>query len=164
VAKRVAYCGMLTALAMVFSYIEVLIPFHFGVPGIKLGLANLVVLTGIYYMRPLEVLVISVMRILLVGFMFGNGMSILYSLAGGLLSLGVMLLLSKIQAFSKVGVSIAGGVTHNIGQLLVAMLVVRTTHLVYYLPVLIFAGVVTGFLIGIVSDRMTAVWKQAPRG
>ena len=92
---KIAYCGMLTALAMIFSYVESLIPINFGVPGIKLGLANLVVLTGLYYLRPGEVLAVSVCRILLVGFMFGSGISILYSLAGGLLSFAVMLLLIR---------------------------------------------------------------------
>ena len=108
-AKRVAYCGMLVALAMIFSYVESLIPLNFGVPGIKLGLANLVVLSGLYRMKPGEVVVVSFARILLLGFLFGNGVSIIYSLAGGLLSFVIMLVLIKKGGFSEIGVSVAGG-------------------------------------------------------
>lgn len=112
---------MLVALAMIFSYVESLIPINLGVPGIKLGVANLVTVTGLYILAPMEVFVVVILRVLLVGFMFGNGMSILYSLAGGILSFLVMLLLKRIKGFSMIGVSIAGGVSHNIGQIAVAM-------------------------------------------
>lgn len=152
---------MLTALALIMSYVEALIPINFGVPGIKLGLANLVVLTGFYYLDAREVFAISMMRILLAGFLFGTGASILYSLAGGLLSFFVMYFLVRSRLFSEMGVSIAGGVTHNIGQILVAIAVTRTPALVYYLPVLLVAGAVTGLLIGIVSGRLKAVFKNA---
>lgn len=153
-AQSVAFCGILTALAMVFSYVEVLIPINFGIPGVKLGLANLVVLSGFYFLRPAEVLAVSVARILLVGFLFGNGMSILYSLAGGLLSFVVMLLLIRTGGFSPAGVSAAGGVSHNIGQLSVACFVVQTLKLAWYLPVLIVSGVLTGILMGLLSGRV----------
>ena len=156
-AKKIAYCGMLTALAMIFSYVEALIPVSFGIPGIKLGLANLVVLTGLYYLRPGEVLAVSVSRILLMGFLFGSGMSIVYSLAGGLLSFIVMLLLVKADQFSRIGVSAAGAVCHNIGQLMVAALVLKTAALVYYLPALMIAGLVTGIAMGFLSNRVMAL-------
>ena len=146
---RVAYCGVLTALALIFSYVEALIPISVGVPGVKLGLANLVVLFGLTFLHPGEVLAISLARILLSGFLFGNGMSILYSLCGGLLSFLVMFLLIKIKGFSMTGVSIAGGVSHNIGQILCAAAVVRTVKILWYLPVLIIAGTAAGFLMGI---------------
>ena len=154
VAQTVAYCGVLTALAMVFSYVEALIPVHFPVPGIKLGLANLVVLSGLYYLKPSLVLTVSVARIVLVGFLFGNGMSILYSLAGGLLSYLTMQAVMHEDGFSPVGVSVAGGVSHNIGQLFVAGLVLQSIGLVWYLPILIVAGTVTGFLMGLLSLRV----------
>jgi heptaprenyl diphosphate synthase len=156
---KIAYCGMLTALAMIFSYVESLIPINFGVPGIKLGLANLVVLTGLYYLRPGEVLAVSVCRILLVGFMFGSGISILYSLAGGLLSFAVMLLLIRADRFSQIGVSAAGGVFHNMGQLLMAMLILRSFALLYYAPVLIISGALTGALMGILANRVMYIFK-----
>ena len=154
IGRTVAYCGVLTALAMIFSYVETLIPVNFGVPGVKLGLANLVVLSGLYYLRPAQVLAISAARIVLTGFLFGNGVSILYSLAGGLLSFCVMLLLRKAVGFSPAGVSVAGGVSHNIGQLLIAMLVLRTVHLAWYLPVLLVSGAVTGLLMGLLTGRI----------
>ena len=116
ISRRVSSGAMLVALAMIFSYVESLIPINLGVPGIKLGVANLVTVTGLYILAPMEVLLVVILRVLLVGFMFGNGMSILYSLAGGILSFLVMLLLKQIKGFSMIGVSIAGGVSHNIGR------------------------------------------------
>ena len=160
-SRKIALCAMLMALAMIFSYVEVLIPINLGVPGIKLGIANLVVVVGLFFLP--EVLMISVARILLMGYLFGNGMSILYSLAGGLLSFLVMFLLKHIKGFSITGVSIAGGVTHNVAQICVAALVVQNRKLFYYLPALLVAGVITGMLIGILSDRILSVVKREGR-
>ena len=128
-SRKIALCAMLMALAMIFSYVEALIPINFGVPGIKLGIANLIVVIGLFFLPPAEVLMISIARILLMGYLFGNGMSILYSLAGGLLSFFVMLLLKKIKGFSMTGVSIAGAVAHNVAQICVAAYVVQNTKL-----------------------------------
>lgn len=150
--NRAAYFGVFTALALILSYVEMLIPINFGIPGAKLGLANLVIVIVLYKTDWKEALLLSVVRIVLSGFIFGNLFSILYSLAGGILSLAVMALLKKRNVFSTAGVSIAGGVSHNIGQLIVAMLVVETYQVGYYLPVLLAAGVATGLLIGIVSQ------------
>ena len=133
-AAKAAYVAILTALALILSYVEAMIPLNFGIPGIKLGLANLVVLIGLFLLRPGEVLAISVARILLAGFLFGNAASIIYSLAGGLLSFAVMLGLSKCSRFSIMGISIAGGVSHNIGQIIVASIAVENIKLMYYLP------------------------------
>lgn len=152
--ERVAYFGVFTALALIFSYVESLIPIQLGIPGVKLGLANLIIVIALYKMRLLEVFLLSIVRILLSGFIFGNYFSILYSLAGGLLSLAVMALLKKQGGFSVAGISIAGGVFHNIGQLLMAMAVVETLAVAYYLPVLLVAGLVTGFLIGLAAGEM----------
>ena len=150
--NRAAYFGVFTALALILSYVEMLIPINFGIPGAKLGLANLVIVIVLYKTDWKEALLLTVVRIVLSGFIFGNLFSILYSLAGGILSLAVMALLKKREVFSTAGVSIAGGVGHNIGQLIVAMLVVETYQVGYYLPVLLAAGVATGLLIGIVSQ------------
>ena len=152
--KNVAYFGMFTALALILSYVESLIPFHFGVPGIKLGLANLIIVIVLYKCSAKEAIVLSVLRILLSGFMFGNMFSIIYSLAGGFLSWGVMVLLRKRGTFSVTGVSIAGGVAHNMGQLVVAMAVVESYKVGFYFPVLLIAGVVTGLIIGIVAGEV----------
>ena len=152
--NRVAYFGVFTALALIFSYVESLIPIQLGIPGVKLGLANLIIVIALYKMRLSEVFLLSIVRILLSGFLFGNYFSILYSLAGGLLSLAVMALLKKTGDFSVMGISMAGGVFHNVGQLMVAMLVVETFSVGYYLPVLLVAGLVTGFLIGVAAGEM----------
>lgn len=152
--SKVAYFGVFTALALIFSYVETLIPINFGIPGVKLGLANLIIVVALYKMRLRETYLLSVVRVLLSGFIFGNYFSIIYSLAGGLLSLTVMALLKKKDGFSVMGISIAGGVFHNIGQLVVAMLVVETFSVAYYVPVLLIAGMVTGLIIGIVANEM----------
>lgn len=158
-SKRVAGVGVFVALAMVFSYIEVLIPFSFGIPGVKLGIANIVVVTGLYLLKPQDVFMVSMVRVLLMGMLFGNGVSLLYSLAGGILSFLVMLLCIKFHFFSVPGVSVVGGVSHNLGQLLAAMAVLRNGTLLYYFPVLLVAGVLTGALIGMLSDRIIKVLK-----
>lgn len=152
--NRVAYFGVFVALALIFSYVESLIPFHIGIPGVKLGLANLIVVIALYKMDVKSAFLLSVTRVILAGFIFGNLFSILYSLAGGVLSLSIMAVMKKNQGFSVIGVSIAGGVFHNVGQLLVAMVVVETYSVVYYLPVLLIAGLVTGFVIGIAASEM----------
>ncbi len=150
-AKKVAYLGMLTALAFVFSYIEFLLPLNFGVPGIKPGLANLVVIVALYMLNVRTACALSFVRILLTGLTFGNPASMIYSLAGGMLSLAVMILAKRCNLFSVTGVSVLGGVFHNVGQIVVAILVVETKSLLYYLPVLIISGTVTGALVGILA-------------
>ncbi len=142
---------MFVALAFVFSYIEVLIPFTVGIPGVKLGLANIVVLTALYAMGVKEAFVISCIRIVLVGFTFGNMFSIIYSLAGGLLSWLIMCICKKVKAFSIVGVSIAGGISHNIGQIAVAAVVLKTKSIGFYLPALLISGTITGLVIGLLG-------------
>ena len=152
--SRVAYFAVFTALALIFSYVETLIPVNLGIPGVKLGLANLIIVVALYKMRLSEAYLLSVVRVLLAGFIFGNYFSIIYSLAGGLLSLTVMALLKKWGGFSLQGISIAGGVFHNIGQLIVAAVVVETFSVTYYFPVLLVAGLLTGLVIGIVAEMM----------
>lgn len=152
--SKVAYFGVFTALVLIFSYVETLIPIQFGIPGVKLGLANLIIVIALYRMKLSETYLLSIVRVLLAGFIFGNYFSIIYSLAGGILSLTVMALLRKKGGFSVIGVSIAGGVFHNIGQLIVASVIVETFSVMYYVPVLLIAGLVTGLLIGIASDGM----------
>ena len=152
--RKTAFFGVFTALAMIFGYIETLIPIHFGIYGVKLGLANLVIVVALYKMGAAEALCLSIVRIVLTGFMFTNLFSILYSLAGGVLSLAVMTAAKKTDRLSVRGVSMLGGVFHNIGQLLAAMLVVETLSVAYYLPVLLTAGVLTGLVIGAVSGEI----------
>ncbi|MCR4933047.1 MAG: Gx transporter family protein [Lachnospiraceae bacterium] len=149
-----AKSGILVALALIFSYIEHLIPMPVPVPGVKLGLANLVTLTGLFFLNPLQVLLILITRIALAGFMFGNLSTIIYSLSGGLVSFSVMILAKKTKLFSPLGVSILGGVFHNLGQLLIAMLVLKSNALIAYLPILIIIGSISGTLIGIAAKAL----------
>ncbi len=151
---QTVHFGVFTALALLFSYIESLIPFHIGIPGVKLGLANLIIVIALYKMNARQAFLLSVTRIVLAGFLFGNLFSILYSLAGGMLSLIVMILLKKQNGFSVMGVSVAGGVFHNVGQLVIAMLVTESLNLFYYVPVLMISGLITGIFIGIIANEM----------
>ena len=152
--NKVAVFGVFTSLAPILSYVELLIPINFGIPGMKLGLANLLVVILLYKGCPRDALLLSVIRILLSGLIFGNMFSIFYSLGGGLLSLAVMVFLKKTGQFTVAGISIGGGASHNVGQLLVAMFVVQTYQVGYYLPVLLIAGVITGAVIGILSAEV----------
>lgn len=152
--------ALLIALAMVLSWLESLVPLSLAVPGVKLGLANLVVIFALYRLGPRQAAVISLVRVLLVTFTFGNAFSFAYSLAGAALSFVVMLLLQKTGKFSMLGVSIAGGVFHNIGQILVAMAVLGTAELMWYLPALLIAGIVAGVCIGAVGALITARIKM----
>ena len=153
--NRVAYFGVFTALALIFSYIETLVPISFGIPGVKLGLANLIIVIALYKIPLREVYVLSIVRVLLSGVLFGNYFSIAYSLAGGLLSLTVMALLKKAGGFSVIGISIAGGVFHNVGQITAAVFLMDTTAIYYYLPVLLIFGIVTGIIIGLMGGYVT---------
>lgn len=154
-AKRIAYLGLLIALAFVFSYIEFLIPINIGVPGAKLGLANLVIIVAIYTIGERNSFILSMLRIILVGFTFANMASMLYSLAGGILSFVAMVAAKRAKRFSITGVSVIGGVFHNIGQILMAIWVVKTSSLIFYLPVLLIAGTIAGVIIGILGAMVT---------
>ncbi len=160
-AKRVALAGIFVSLALIFSYVESLIPFNFGIPGIKLGLANVVVVTGLYLMKLPDVCLISLIRIFVSGLLFGNMMSLIYSLSGGILSLIVMIFLRKTGKFSVIGVSIAGAVCHNAGQIAAAILVTGVPVIAYYLPVLIGVGLVTGAVMGIIASRVLVILTRS---
>lgn len=153
--SRVAFLGMLLAVAFVLAYIETLIPFFVGIYGIKLGLANLAVMLALYNLGEKDAFIVAVARIVLVGFTFGNLFSMLYSLAGGLLSFAVMAIAKKMKLFSVTGVSVLGGVFHNVGQIIVAMLVVENEKILFYLPVLLISGVITGAVIGMLTGIIT---------
>lgn len=152
--SRIAQYGLLIALALVMSYIEAQIPACFAIPGIKLGLTNIVVLYALYNMDYKSAIIINLLRILLVGFMFGNGWSILYSLAGGILSGLVMILLKRFTKLKIVTVSVAGGVAHNIGQILVAVILLETKAIAWYLLVLWFTGIAAGVIVGIIGAEI----------
>lgn len=150
--RKIARMGLLVALSMILSYVESLIPAFVAVPGVKVGLANIVVIFALYTLGPIEALTVSLLRVILSSFLFGSVLSLLYSLSGALLSLGGMLLMKKVKIFSTTAVSVTGGVLHNVGQILVACLVLETDVLLYYLPVLILSGTITGAVIGIIAS------------
>ncbi len=152
--KKTAYLGMFLALALVCSYVESLIPFYFGIPGAKLGLTNIVVIILLYQAGAKEAFIVSMLRIVLSGFLFGNLFGILYSLFGGLFSFFCMTFLKRTRRFRVVSVSAAGGVSHNLGQLIIASVIVENWNLLYYFPALLLAGLITGVLIGIAAQEI----------
>lgn len=158
--RNVATYGMLIALAFILSYIESIIPIPVPIPGIKIGLANLVVITALFTMGTKQAFVLSMIRIVLVGFTFGNLSTMMFSFAGGMLSWLLMVAAKRWKRFSMTGVSILGGIGHNIGQILVAMWVINSSVLLYYLPFLIISGLITGAVIGIVGALITANIKK----
>lgn len=154
-SEWVARYGMMIGLAFIFSYIEAMIPISLGVPGIKLGLANLVNIVGLYVIGVRGTIAVSLLRIVLVGLTFSNVAAMAFSLAGGAVSLALMILCKKMKLFDQVGISIVGGVGHNIGQLAVAAFVVENVNVFYYLTFLLVAGTIAGALIGILGGIIT---------
>ena len=157
--KKVAMLGLTIALAMIMSYIEALVPLSFAVPGIKMGLANIVIIFVLYKIGTKEAILVSLIRVILVSLLFSNVMAMAYSIAGAVLSLSVMWLLKKTDRFSFVGVSIAGGIMHNVGQIIMAVILLGTEQIALYLPVLIITGTVTGVVIGIVAGLVINRFK-----
>ena len=153
-AGSVAGYGILIALALVLSYVESRIPAFFAVPGMKLGITNLLVIFALYRMGEKQAVFVNLLRVLLVSLLFGNAMSLSYSLAGAVLSGLVMILLKKTGRFSMVTVSIAGGIAHNVGQILMAMWMLGTGAILWYLAALWFSGIVAGTVIGIVGAQL----------
>ena len=149
--KKIALCGVLTALAMIFSYIESVIPIPIPVPGIKLGVANIAVITILYVLGVKEAIVINLLRIALTALLFGNVNSFLFSISGAVLSLTIMIIMKRLDFFSCIGVSVCGGVMHNVGQIIAAVFIMEIEAILFYLPVLIVSGVFTGVVIGVVS-------------
>lgn len=149
--RLLAISAMFAALALIFSYVEMLIPLPVPVPGIKLGLANLVIIIALYRMGFRYAFTINMVRIVVAGLLFSGVFGMIYSLAGGILSIVVMYLLYRTDRFSIVGVSMAGGVCHNLGQLLTACVLLENTGILSYFSVLLFSGLISGILIGILA-------------
>lgn len=162
--RKTALYGLFIALAFVLGYIESLLPIYLGAPGVKLGLANLVTVTLLYSLGAGPAAAVNLVRILLTGFTFGNMSSVLFSMGGAALSLLVMTLCRRFNLFGIVGVSILGGVFHNVGQFLVAAFVVKTFGVFSYLPVLLSAGcgagAAIGLLGGIITERIRGLWAE----
>lgn len=162
--QKAAWGGMMVALAFILSYIEFLIPLPTGIPGVKLGLANLVIFAAVYLMGAGEAFTIMAVRVLLTALTFGNLFYGLFSIAGGVLSLLVMLFCKRRQIFGMVGVSVAGGVSHNAAQILVAVAVLEMPELVWYFPVLLFSGILAGAVIGftggLLLERVSGIYNR----
>lgn len=152
--KKIAVLALSIALAMILSFVESQIPAFVAIPGVKIGLANIAVVFVLYKLGWKEAVLISLVRVVMVSMLFGTLVSLFYSVAGAVLSLTGMVLLKKTGLFSTVAVSVTGGVLHNVGQILMACLLLETNVIVYYLPFLILSGVIAGVVIGVVSAIM----------
>ena len=149
--KHLVTLSVSVAVAMLLSFVESQIPAFFPIPGIKLGLANVATMFVLYKLGPKEAIAVSATRVCLSSILFGSISAFFYAIAGALLSLAVMILLRLARVFSKTVVSIAGGVSHNIAQIGISMLILQTDVVILYLPALIISGIVTGALIGIIA-------------
>lgn len=152
--KKIAVLALAIALAMILSFVESQIPAFVAIPGVKVGLANIAVVFVLYKLGWREAVLISLIRVFMVSVLFGTAVSLFYSVAGAVLSLSGMILLKKTGFFSTVAVSVTGGVLHNVGQIIMACLLLETNVIKYYLPFLILSGVIAGIVIGIVSAIM----------
>ncbi len=159
--KKIASLGLFTAVALVLAYIEAMLPpIYHAVPGIKIGLPNIIIVFVLYRCGLKEAVVVSFVRMLAVSFMFGNLMALVYSMAGAALSMFAMAVLKKMNFLSVIGVSVAGGVFHNVGQILAAMILLGTAELGYYLVVLAVTGTVSGIFVGLCG---AIIVKQIPK-
>ena len=152
--KKISLLAMLLSLSMVFSYFEARFPIITWIPGAKLGLANIVVMVALYEIGTKEAWCLSVLRVILTGFLFGNFFAVLFSLAGAFLSLGIMTVLKRFTKLSMLFVSVAGGVFHNLGQIIVAGIVLENQNVWYYFPMLFFTGILAGAIIGILGSSI----------
>lgn len=160
-AKSIAYFGLLASLALILSYIEAMLPpIYSSVPGIKMGLPNIVVIFTLYKFGVKKACVISLVRVFAVALLFGNVMTLSYSLAGAILSLSLMAVFKKSSLFSVVGISVIGGVSHNLGQILVAIFVMQTLEIGYYMIVLAVSGTIAGVIIGIIGSILVKRFKS----
>ena len=151
--RKIAIVGILTTVALVLSYVEAILPpIWAAVPGIKIGLPNIIIIFILYKTGLKDALMVSAVRLFLVALLFGNAMTLLYSAAGALLSIALMTVCKKINLFSMVGVSIVGGVAHNLGQILVAMAIFETSQIGYYMIVLAVTGTLAGVFVGIAAS------------
>ena len=163
-ALKASAGGVALSVALILSYVEAVLPLNIGVPGIKLGLANIAVLFILYKYGFGYSLLISVLRVVLASLLFGNMSSFIYSISGALISIGVMALLKKTDTFSPVGVSVAGGICHNLGQVCAAAVLLDTSAVAYYIPVLVVSGVLCGAVIGLLGGILIKKLRFQEKG
>ena len=152
--RRLTTLSLLVAVSMILSYVESQIPVFIAVPGVKLGLANILSVFALYTLGVWGACGVSLVRVCLSALLFGNPVSLIFSLSGAVLSLGAMILVKKLCPFSPVGVSVVGGVMHNVGQICAAAIIMETGAIVSYLPVLIISGTVAGVLVGLAAGEL----------
>ena len=162
--RKVVHMGMLIALAMILSFIESQIPAFVAIPGMKIGLANIAIVFALYTLDFRSALTISLIRVVLSSLLFGSVVSLLYSLAGALISLAGMVLLNRTGLFGVMGISVFGAVLHNLGQIAVAWFILKTQALVYYLPFLLFSAVAGGVVTGIIAAVLIKRIKGGEHG
>lgn len=150
-SSKIGFLGIFTTIGLMLSYIESLFMIPIRVPGIKIGLSNLITVVILYLMGPLEAFFVLIARVILSGILFGNASSVIYSIAGALISFCFMILLKKTNVFSEVGVSVIGGVSHNIAQLFMAIILTGSVKVLYYAPALAIFGCIAGIIIGFIS-------------
>jgi heptaprenyl diphosphate synthase len=160
-SRDVALTGLLAAFSIILSYIEYLLPINIVIPGIKPGIANVAIVVALYILDYKKAIIIDVIKLIVIGILFGNAFSIMFSVAGALLSLLVMIVVKKIKIFTILAVSVCGGVFHNVGQLIVAIFIMKSTIIVSYLPFLIIGGVLAGIIVGIISAAVTRIMMKA---
>lgn len=162
--RRVALCGLLLSLMLVLGYVEHLIPVAAGVPGIKLGLSNGILIFAVYMLDIPTAYILMVLKVVLSGTMFGGVSAMMYAFAGGLLSLTAMVLLSRVKGLHPVTVSMVGGVMHNVGQVTLAMIMLQTSRLAWYLAVLMVVGLICGALTGVCANQVMKYMKHMKIG
>lgn len=155
-AKKIASLSLLIALALIFSYVEAIIPYNPGIPGVKLGVANIVTIIALYTYGNKDAFIVNIVRVFIAGLLFNGIFGACYAMAGAMVSLIGMIILKKTKLFSVVGVSMAGGVLHNLGQLLVAAFLISDLKIFFYFPVLMFSGIIAGIAVGIASTVVLA--------
>lgn len=158
--KKMVTLSALVAVAMILSYIEAMIPAFVAVPGVKMGLSNIATVFALYALGWPYAICVSVIRVFLSALLFGNFVSLIYSLSGAALALGLMILLKKLNSFSSVGVSVAGGVGHNAGQIIAACIVMENSAISLYLIPLVISGTLSGVVIGLVAGNLVERVKK----
>lgn len=158
--KKITLMAIFIALALVLSYVDSLISLPIAVPGVKLGIANIAIIYTLYKIGTKEAIIISILRIILSSILFGNIVSLAYSIAGAILSLTMMIILKKFTSFSIITVSIVGAIMHNVGQIIMAIILMGTKEIIYHLPVLVVTGVVSGICVGILSALVLKYTKN----
>lgn len=158
--KQITQLGLLLSVSLVLGYLESLLPVMVAVPGVKLGLANIVTMLVLYHMGGKQAFFIMLFRVVIAGFLYSGIAGIVYGLVGGVCCIVVMAFLKRISVFSVLGVSMTGAVFHNVGQILVAVIVMENTGVIYYLPVLCISGILSGLIVGYLSHLLTKWYNQ----